>query len=77
MIEGVEVSTDHWIGGERAGSADTFEDISPIDETPIAQVARGGEGEVDAAVGAARTGFEVWGSRPPAERAAVLRRWPS
>jgi 5-carboxymethyl-2-hydroxymuconic-semialdehyde dehydrogenase len=74
VIEGVEVSTEHWIGGERAGSPDSFEDVSPIDEAPIAQVARGGEAEVDAAVRAARTGFEAWGSRPPAERAAVLHR---
>jgi len=42
MIEGVEVSTDHWIGGNRVGSADTFTDVSPIDEAPIAEVARGG-----------------------------------
>ena len=74
MIEGVEVSTEHWIGGERAGSTTTFDDVSPIDETAIAQVARGGEAEVDAAVRAARAGFESWGSRPPAERAAVLHR---
>ena len=32
MIEGVEVSTDHWIGGNRVGSAGTFTDVSPIDE---------------------------------------------
>jgi aminomuconate-semialdehyde/2-hydroxymuconate-6-semialdehyde dehydrogenase len=74
VIEGVEVVTEHWIGGERAASADTFEDVSPIDEAPIAQVARGGAAEVDAAVEAARTGFETWGSRPPGERAAVLHR---
>ena len=74
MIEGVEVSVEHWIGGERAGSPDAFEDISPIDESPIAHVARGGAGEVDAAVRAARDGSEVWGARPPLERAGVLHR---
>jgi hypothetical protein len=42
VIEGVEVAAEHWIGGERFASADTFEDVSPIDEAPIAQVARGG-----------------------------------
>lgn len=28
-VEGVEVSTLHWIGGERVGSADAFADLSP------------------------------------------------
>ena len=73
-IEGVEVPTEHWIGGARAASVETFEDVSPIDETVIARVARGGPAEVDAAVEAAREGFERWGSTPPAERAAVLHR---
>jgi aminomuconate-semialdehyde/2-hydroxymuconate-6-semialdehyde dehydrogenase len=74
VIEGVEVATEHWIGGQRVASADSFLDVSPIDETPIARVARGGTAEVDAAVEAARAGFETWGSRPPGERAAVLHR---
>ena len=42
-VAGVEVSTEHWIGGVRVGSRDTFEDRSPIDETLIARVARGRE----------------------------------
>jgi hypothetical protein len=33
-VEGVEVSTLHWIGGERVGSADAFADLSPIATTP-------------------------------------------
>ena len=45
MVEGVEVSTEHWIGGERVPSGSTFTDISPIDEEPIAEVARGGAEE--------------------------------
>jgi 5-carboxymethyl-2-hydroxymuconic-semialdehyde dehydrogenase len=73
-IEGVRVSTDHWIGGERVASADRFDDVSPIDETVIARVGRGGEGETTAAVGAARHAFAEWGSAPPKERAAVLHR---
>jgi 5-carboxymethyl-2-hydroxymuconic-semialdehyde dehydrogenase len=74
VIEGVEVSTDHLIGGERVGAARRFEDVSPIDEQTIAEVARGDGGVVDAAVAAARHGFDVWRSTPPAERAAVLHR---
>jgi aminomuconate-semialdehyde/2-hydroxymuconate-6-semialdehyde dehydrogenase len=74
VVEGVEVSTGHWIGGERVGSASTFSDISPIDETRIADVARGGVDEVDAAVDAAKTGFGAWGAMAPKERAEILHR---
>jgi aminomuconate-semialdehyde/2-hydroxymuconate-6-semialdehyde dehydrogenase len=56
------------------GSSEAFEDVSPIDERTIAEVARGGAAEVDAAVGAARQAFEVWGGMPPKERAEVLHR---
>ncbi len=72
VVEGVEVSTGHLIGGERVGSADTFADVSPIDETTIARVARGGAADVDAAVAAARAGSETWGAMPPGGRAEVL-----
>ena len=41
-IAGTEVQTGHWIGGERVESADTFSDFSPIDGTPLAEVAAGG-----------------------------------
>ena len=60
VVEGVEVSTEHWIGGERVGGADAFADISPIDETTIAEVSRGGEREAHAAVAAAREAFSTW-----------------
>jgi aminomuconate-semialdehyde/2-hydroxymuconate-6-semialdehyde dehydrogenase len=46
QVAGVDVDTRHWIGGRRVGSADTFTDISPIGETPVADVARGGPAEV-------------------------------
>jgi len=71
-IEGVEVSTGHWIGGERVGSASAFTDISPIDERPVAEVARGGPDEAAAAVAAARAAAPVWGGMSPPDRAAVL-----
>ncbi|HEU4355604.1 MAG TPA: aldehyde dehydrogenase [Actinomycetota bacterium] len=73
-IDGIDVATDHWIGGERVGSADAFADVSPIDERTIAEVARGGPAEVDGAVRAARDAFEVWGRTSPKERAEVLHR---
>ena len=74
MVEGVEVSTHHWIGGERVASGSTFTDVSPIDERPIAEVARGDPATVDRAVTAAKAGFETWGRMSPKERAEVLHR---
>jgi 5-carboxymethyl-2-hydroxymuconic-semialdehyde dehydrogenase len=73
-IAGTEQHCDpgHWIGGRRVGSAATFTDLSPIDERPIAEIARGGAAEVDAAVQAARDAFAGWAATPPAERAAIL-----
>ena len=74
VVAGVEVDTRHWIGGERAASAETFEDVSPLDGTVIAHVSRGGQAEVDAAVAAAKTAFVGWSRTAPAERAAILHR---
>jgi aminomuconate-semialdehyde/2-hydroxymuconate-6-semialdehyde dehydrogenase len=72
VVAGVQVDTRHWIGGERIASASTFEDISPIDESVIARVARGGAAEVDAAVHAAQRAFAGWAATDPKDRAAVL-----
>ena len=41
-VAGVDVSADHFIGGGRVSSADGFLDVSPIDEAPLAEIARGG-----------------------------------
>ena len=73
-VAGVDVDTRHWIGGRRVESATTFEDISPLDGTVIAHVARGGQVEVDAAVAAAAEAFIGWSRTAPEERAAILHR---
>jgi len=73
-IEGVQVATEHWIGGERATSTAAFEDVSPIDETVLAEVSRGTAEDADRAVSAAREGAEAWGRTSPKERAEVLHR---
>jgi aminomuconate-semialdehyde/2-hydroxymuconate-6-semialdehyde dehydrogenase len=72
LVEGVEVSPDHWIGGQRVGSSEAFADVSPIDEEVIAQVARADAREANAAVAAARSAFETWGDTPPRDRARLL-----
>lgn len=73
-VAGVDVDTRHWIGGARVGGVETFEDVSPIDGTVIAEVARGREDEAYAAVAAAQEAFPGWAATPPAERAAILHR---
>lgn len=73
-VAGVQISTDHWIGGHRVASADRFEDISPIDERTIAAISRGGAPEAQAAVGAAKAAFPGWAATPPAERARLMHR---
>jgi aminomuconate-semialdehyde/2-hydroxymuconate-6-semialdehyde dehydrogenase len=71
-VAGVAVDTRHWIGGRRVASPVTFTDLSPIDEQPVAEVARGGEAEVARAVRAAGEAFGGWAATAPAGRAAVL-----
>ncbi|GCD48368.1 aldehyde dehydrogenase [Streptomyces paromomycinus] len=71
-IAGVPVDTRHWIGGERLASTATFTDRSPIDGTPLAEIARGGAEEARAAVAAARAAFPGWAATPHRERARLL-----
>jgi acyl-CoA reductase-like NAD-dependent aldehyde dehydrogenase len=73
-VAGVEVPTDHFIGGERVASDATFTTISPLDTRPLAEVARGGAAEVDAAVAAAGRAFEEWAALGAVGRAAHLHR---
>jgi acyl-CoA reductase-like NAD-dependent aldehyde dehydrogenase len=79
VVAGVPVDTRHWIGGERVAGAQThevrtFADVSPIDGTVLAEVARGQRTEADAAVAAARAAFAGWAGTPAVERAAILHR---
>jgi 5-carboxymethyl-2-hydroxymuconic-semialdehyde dehydrogenase len=74
LVEGVEVDVRHWIDGKRVGSATTFSSISPIDEQKIADIAAGGESEIDQAVTAAQAAFQSWKKTSPAERAAYLHK---
>jgi gamma-glutamyl-gamma-aminobutyraldehyde dehydrogenase/4-guanidinobutyraldehyde dehydrogenase/NAD-dependent aldehyde dehydrogenase len=64
------------INGERVAARDgqTFDNVSPVDGRVLAQVARGGAADIDAAVGAARTAFEDrrWSGLPPAQRKRVM-----
>jgi len=48
--------------------------VNPATQEVLAEVARGGEAEIDAAVAAAKAAFPRWASRPATERAALLRK---
>ena len=67
------------IGGERRAAADgaVFAKHSPIDGRLLAEVARGGSADIDAAVAAARAAFEDrrWAGKSPAARKKVLQRF--
>jgi 5-carboxymethyl-2-hydroxymuconic-semialdehyde dehydrogenase len=64
----------HLIGGRNVEGRDYFESVSPATQEVLAEVARGGAAEVDAAVAAAKAAFPAWAARPATERAAIMRR---
>jgi 5-carboxymethyl-2-hydroxymuconic-semialdehyde dehydrogenase len=64
----------HLIQGAPVRSAEYFETVNPATQEVLAEVARGGEAEVDAAVAAATAAFPAWAARPAAARAAPLRK---
>ncbi len=64
----------HLIDGAATPSRDYFETVNPATQEVLAEVARGGEREVDAAVAAAKAAFPAWAGRPSHKRAALLRK---
>jgi acyl-CoA reductase-like NAD-dependent aldehyde dehydrogenase len=73
-VAGVEISPDHFIGGERVASAERFTDLSPIDEHELAEISRGGGREADLAVTAATEAFPAWAALGTQGRAPYLHR---
>ena len=74
-VDGVLVSPDHYINGERIASSRTFEDRSPLDWTwKLADVARAGSVEADLAVTAAEAAFPAWAALSVNERSTYLDR---
>jgi acyl-CoA reductase-like NAD-dependent aldehyde dehydrogenase len=65
---------DHWIAGRAVPSRERFEVRSPIDDSLLAEMARGTVGDIDAAVEAARRAFSPWAALGPRGRAPILRR---
>ena len=65
-----------WIGGEarEAQAAKRFDVFAPMDGVRIGSAARAQADDVDAAVRAARVGFEAWSGYPVGDREAILLR---
>ena len=64
----------HLIGGAAVESREHFESLNPATQEVLAEVARGGEAEVDAAVAAAKAAFPRWAGTPAVERARIVRK---
>jgi 5-carboxymethyl-2-hydroxymuconic-semialdehyde dehydrogenase len=73
-VEGQSMRVQHLIGGKAVSGSSYFETVNPATQDVLAEVARGGEVEVDAAVAAAKSAFPAWAGKPAAERAALLRK---
>ena len=65
---------DHLIGGKSVKGSDYFETVNPATQEVLAEVASGGEAEVNAAVAAAKEAFPKWAGMPAPERAKLIRK---
>ena len=64
----------HLIGGKSVAGTDYFETVNPATQEVLAEVASGGEAEVNAAVAAAKEAFPKWAGMPAPERAKLIRK---
>lgn len=64
----------HWIDGRQIDSAERFITTNPATGEAIAEVASGGEAEINAAVAAAKAAFPAWANTPAKQRAKLMRR---
>jgi 5-carboxymethyl-2-hydroxymuconic-semialdehyde dehydrogenase len=64
----------HLIDGAPVPSKQYFQTVNPATQEPLAEVARGGEAEVEAAVAAAKSAFPKWAGMPAVERARLVRK---
>jgi 5-carboxymethyl-2-hydroxymuconic-semialdehyde dehydrogenase len=64
---------EHLIGGKAVGSREYFQTVNPATQEVLAEVARGGAEEVNAAVAAAKAAFPAWAAKPAPERAKLMR----
>ena len=65
---------DHLINGKPVAGSTYFETVNPATQEVLAEVAAGGQAEVNAAVAAAKAAFPAWAATPAPERARLMRR---
>ncbi|MCR6480378.1 5-carboxymethyl-2-hydroxymuconate semialdehyde dehydrogenase [Variovorax sp. ZS18.2.2] len=65
---------DHLINGKSVAGTDYFKTVNPATQEVLAEVASGGEAEVNAAVAAAKEAFPKWAGMPAPERAKLIRK---
>lgn len=65
---------DHLINGKAVAGRDYFETVNPATQEVLAEVAAGGEAEVNAAVAAAKEAFPKWAATPAPQRARLIRK---
>jgi len=65
---------DHLIAGKAVAGREYLETVNPATQEVLAEVAAGGEAEVNQAVAAARAAFPKWAALPATERARLVRR---
>ncbi len=64
----------HWINGKNVAGNDYFQTTNPATGEVLADVASGGEAEINQAVAAAKEAFPKWANLPMKERARLMRR---
>jgi 5-carboxymethyl-2-hydroxymuconic-semialdehyde dehydrogenase len=64
----------HLINGKPVAGKDYFETVNPATQEVLAEVASGGEAEVNAAVAAAKEAFPKWAAMPAPQRAKLVRK---
>ncbi len=64
----------HLINGKSVTGNSYFETVNPATQEVLAEVASGGEAEVNAAVAAAKAAFPKWAGMPAPQRAKLIRK---
>lgn len=64
----------HLINGKAVPGTSYFETLNPATQDVLAEVASGGEAEVNAAVAAAKEAFPKWAGMPAPQRAKLVRK---
>lgn len=61
-----------YYGGKRQTTKETFQNIDPSCDQPIADICKADKADVEAAIKSAQDAFPKWSSTPPMERSRIL-----